>query len=456
MNRIIASFTVLFALIVLSTITYAAPIIFPVQVSGDLRYLVDDVGKPVLIHGDSSWSLIAQLNRTEVLDYLDDRESKGFNALVVNLIESHFSDNPPKNAYGQDPFTTPGDFSTPNAAYFAHVDWILRTAEVRGILVLLNPAYMGHPNNGISGSSNQGWYDEIVSNGPTKNRKYGQWLGNRYKPYNNIIWIWAGDQIPAVGSTGVKNQIEILKGIKETAPAHIHTAHFKRTTTALEHPDFAPYMDLDLNYSKHLTYINAQRAYTRTNFLPTFLYEAYYEGSTLTPTSSSVIRSQAYWANLTGSTGQVFGQDPLWRFKSSWRSFLNTPSTIDMTHVLSVFQDMPWHTLVPDFNHSVVTSGFGTFGGYNYVTAARSVDGELIMAYIPSTGTTHSSITVNMAKLSSQAIGRWYNPTNGVYTTISGSPFNNTGLRTFTTPGNNGTGTNDWLLLLQANLSVSL
>lgn len=247
-----------------------------------------------------------------------------------------------------------------------------------------------------------------------------------------------------------------LKGIKETAPDHFHTAHFKRTTTALEHPDFAPHMDLDLNYSKHFTYINAQRAYTRTNVLPTFLYEAYYEGSTLTPTSRGLIRAQAYWANLTGSTGQVFGQDPLWQFKSNWRSFLNTSGTKDMTHVLAVFQDKPWHTLVPDFNHSVVTSGFGTFGGSTYVTAARSSSGGLVMTYIPSTGTGGRAITVNMAKLSSPVSGRWYNPTSGVYTTISGSPLKNTGSRTFTTPGDNGTGANDWLLLLQANLSVPL
>ena len=37
----------------------------------------------------------------------------------------------------------------------------------------------------------------------------------------------------------------------------------------------------------------------------------------------------------------------------------------------------------------------------------------------------------------------------GVYTTISGSPFANSGSRNFTTPGNNGTGTNAWVLVLE-------
>ena len=54
-----------------------------------------------------------------------------------------------------------------------------------------------------------------------------------------------------------------------------------------------------------------------------------------------------------------------------------------------------------------------------------------------------------MTELGGSASGRWYNPTSGQYTTIAGSPFANTGSRTFTTPGNNGTGTNDWLLVLE-------
>ncbi|MEO8676982.1 MAG: PKD domain-containing protein, partial [Casimicrobiaceae bacterium] len=48
------------------------------------------------------------------------------------------------------------------------------------------------------------------------------------------------------------------------------------------------------------------------------------------------------------------------------------------------------------------------------------------------------------------ARGRWYNPTSGVYTDITGGAYTlaNSGTRAFTTPGNNGTGTNDWVLVL--------
>ncbi len=71
------------------------------------------------------------------------------------------------------------------------------------------------------------------------------------------------------------------------------------------------------------------------------------------------------------------------------------------------------------------------------------------MAYIPSTGTGTRTITVNLARLSGPAHARWYNPTDGTYLAIDGSPFANSGLREFTTPGDNGTGTNDWVLVLE-------
>jgi hypothetical protein len=121
-----------------------------------------------------------------------------------------------------------------------------------------------------------------------------------------------------------------------------------------------------------------------------------------------------------------------------------------MPRVTALFDSRDWHDLVPDDDHEVVTSGYGSFGSTGYVTAARTPDGRLVMAYIPSTGTGARSLTVDMSELAGQAQGRWYNPTTGAYTDIAGSPFANTGSRTFTTPGNNGTGTNDWALVLDA------
>ncbi len=77
-------------------------------------------GVPLFVHGDSAWSMIAAATREKVEHYLADRRSRGFNTVLVSLIEHRFSQNPPANAYGINPFTSAGDFTTPNEAYFEH------------------------------------------------------------------------------------------------------------------------------------------------------------------------------------------------------------------------------------------------------------------------------------------------------------------------------------------------
>jgi hypothetical protein len=80
------------------------------------------------------------------------------------------------------------------------------------------------------------------------------------------------------------------------------------------------------------------------------------------------------------------------------------------------------------------------------VTAARTPDGSLVIAYIP----TARTIDVDMTKLKGLANAQWFDPSSGTYTTISGSPLANSGSHGFTTPGNNTDGDGDWVLVLEA------
>src|SRR5882724_9579397 len=99
---------------------------YPLRASANHRYLVDQSGAPFLVQGDAAWSLISGLTKEDAEKYLDARKRQGFNSIIVNLIEHHF--NGPVDRYGEGPFTTPGDFSTPNEKYFANADWMLRKA----------------------------------------------------------------------------------------------------------------------------------------------------------------------------------------------------------------------------------------------------------------------------------------------------------------------------------------
>jgi Protein of unknown function (DUF4038) len=122
----------------------------PFRVSENHRYLVDQDSTPFLLQGDAAWSLIANATKEEAAAYLQNRQAKGFDAVLVNLLEHKFAKkapkNAPKNAYGEAPFTKMSDWSVPNNKYFDHADWDIRKAAENGQVVLLAPAYLGYPD----------------------------------------------------------------------------------------------------------------------------------------------------------------------------------------------------------------------------------------------------------------------------------------------------------------------
>ena len=103
-----------------------------------------------------------------------------------------------------------------------------------------------------------------------------------------------------------------------------------------------------------------------------------------------------------------------------------------------------WYKLVPDFKHEVVTSGIGS--GDTYVSAARTSDGETIIAYIPRNG---ESIRIEMGTITGKhARAWWFNPRNGESTLIGTFPSKRS--RDFQKPDDQ-----DWILVVD-NASTGL
>ena len=169
-----------------------------------------------------------------------------------------------------------------------------------------------------------------------------------------------------------------------------------------------------------------------------------------------MLRRQEYWSILGGAAGQLYGNGYTWPFKPGWKDKLDTPGAVQMAHVQALFVPRAWHQLVPYQKHAVVIAGYGTFDAFttqgnaygmtsDYVTAGRTPDGNLVMAYLPSLRT----VTVDMTQLRTPATARWYDPSRGTYTTVEGSPLANKGKHKFTPPGKNGDGDGDWVLVLE-------
>ena len=420
----------------------AAAVSFPVAVLPSKRHLVDASGKPILIEGDAAWSLIAQLTREQVDLYLDDRRARGFNTVLVALIEHQFSTNAPANAYGQRPFLVTGDYSTPNEEYFAHADWVLRRASEKGLLVALTPSYTGY------GGGSEGWYQEMVANGPSKLRQYGKFLGSRYRDFTNILWVEGGDYNPP-DRTLVR---AIAEGIEELDPGALHTAHCAPETSALEYWHGKSWLKVNSVYTYGPVFSAALKEFARPETMPFILIESVYENEHNATTQR--LRTQAYHALLAGAAGQIFGNNPLWHFDGpglypapvSWQQALGGKGTQSMSHLHDLFAALPWWLLQPDINNTFVIGGLGS--GQDRAVAARAADRSFAIVYMPS----NRRITLDMNGLAGPLItARWYDPANGGVSDANGSPFPATGSLGFgPQAAKNSDGFEDWVLVLES------
>jgi hypothetical protein len=464
-------------LAVLTASRGAAASTFPLHVSADKSYLVDGNGQPFLLQGDTAWELDPALSSTDVAAYLADRQSRGFNAVVVEVMEHKFTIHSPPwlDANGNSPFTSAlgggscaqangalCDFSTPNPAYFANLDSVIQQAQNAGIVVLLFPSYIGYT------CQSEGWCAEMRANGTSKLFAYGQFLGQRYKSVPNIIWVEGGDYTPP--STGSPSDLSlvnavatgIISGEGGGSGTHLQTAHWSQETSAADVTGLTWPLSIDTTYTYLGTtlYTKAESDTARDQGLrPAFLIESLYENEhSSTPAQ---LRSEMYEPILSGERGFVFGNAPLWFFSTSatdgnpgwsfatsktvypsWRSALTGVGTKDAARAGAFFRSIAWWQLQPDRIGTVLKSLSPSGSG----VLASTADRRLAVAFFSASATA----TIDMSQMIGPTTARWFDPSSGNFTTVSGSPFFNGGTRSFSTPGAASDGSPTWLLVLQA------
>ena len=312
-----------------------------------------------------------------------------------------------------------------------------------------------------------GWLPTMLANGTANCRAYGQYLGNRYKNFPNIIWSNGNDfQNWSTPSNDVV-VLAVASGIKDYDTNHLQTIELNfYISSSLDDSNWAPIVGLNAAYTYSPTYAEVLHAYNQSSTMPAFLIEANYEYETNSNAdggSIRILRTQEYWTMLSGASGQLYGNFYTVRFPSGWQNYLDTPGVTQLAYMANLFGPRAWYKLVPDQTHAFVTGGYGNFvssgliSGNNFVTSAVTPDGSLGMAYLPRGGT----ITVAMTNLQNTISARWFDPSVNSFTTIAGSPFSNTGTQNFTSPGNNSAGDPDWVLVLETPvdppaLSISL
>lgn len=424
------------------------PFVYPLKISSNRRYVVDQRGRPFLIIGDSPQAMIGNLRVSDAAMFIANRKAWGFNSLLVDLLCAEYTGcrTDGTTIDGIEPFTRPGDLSTPNPKYFARADVIVRLAWKSGMVVFLDPIETG------------GWLDVLRANGVKKAYAFGQYVGRRYKRFANVVW-WHGNDFqtwrdPKDDAVA----LAVARGIQSVDPIRIQTVLLDYTllhSSSFDDRRWRPLIDIDTAYTYLPTYSEVLKEYNRRNYLPVLMGEAGYELEQNDPAISfgtpAILRRQEYWSILSGATGMFYGNRYTWQFADGWKRFLDTPGSAQVRYLVRLFQGRPWFRLVPDQNHKLVTAGYGTFestgnvASSSYVTTAATPDGTLAISYLPAGG----AITVDMSRLAGPVDAQWYDPANGRYSVVSASPFRNSGSARLSTPGANADGDPDWILVLR-------
>ena len=248
----------------------------------------------------------------------------------------------------------------------------------------------------------------------------------------------------------------LLTGLKSVTGQQsvFFSAEWDSESIATDQATFGASMTLNGVYSWTGDVNNhGRRAYAYSPVEPAFLLEEPYDeegpdGNGVNGSATQPVRRFQWWGWLSTIGGYISGNGYVWPFNApAWRNHLDTQGSRDMARLNAFMGSIAWYKLVPSGlsgMRTLITAGGSSVSSSDYVAAAATPDGTLLVAYVPPA---HSgSITVDMAAMSGPTRARWFDPTSAAYTTI-GTGLTNTGTRSFTPPGNNSAGAKDWVLV---------
>lgn len=427
------------------------------KVSDNKRFLVFEDGTPFFYLGDTAWELFHRLSKPDAEKYLENRRSKGFTVIqAVALAELDGLNTP--NAEGEKPLIN-NDPTKPNEKYFAHVDWVVKKAEEKGIFIGFLPSWGDKWNKSTWGTG-----PEIFT--PESAKIYGKYLGSRYKNSPNIIWIMGGDR-PLENDLQRQIVTEMAMGVREgDGNNHLMSLHPTGGNGSAQYFPNADWLDFNMRQNGHSNsyterYSATLKDYNLTPVKPVFDGEPIYEDHPINfrpdengHSVATDVRRPLYWDLFSGAFGHTYGHHSVWQMYAPdkapinrplmpWYEAINQPGAGQMVYGRLLMESRPFLSRIPD-NSIIVTSVVPTSvpgaGAYQFV-ATRDQEGTYAMVYVP----VGRKFSVKMDVIKGKDVNAWwFNPRTGSATLIG--KFANTGTKEFISP-EPGEST-DWILVL--------
>ncbi len=417
---------------------------FITSVSVDARYFLDQYGRPLLVQGDSPWSLMTDLAPQQVTTYWENRSRHGVNAAIVSLLGATGNGGPYDDGRtfdGISPFRD-GRILDWNPVYWDRVHSYVASAAAHGITVMLYPVdswTIGH---------------SFVPADVDECGDFGRKVASRMADLPNVVWMAGGDYVPDAADLAAGSDVDhcvnaLMRGVRGTGDNRLFSIQLGHGFTTAN-PYWRPRVDWSFVYTYEPTYDLVLRAYRQEPHVPVVLGEANYEGENNQPgtpaTTDATLRRQVLWSLTSGAAGDFFGSDD-WEFLPGWETRLDSSGIASVAAAREAIERLPWWDLVPDRGRLLVggrggvTSAVGSGGEVDVLdsdraTAAATPDGSAAVVYVP----THRRIQIDTSALAPGVTAAWVDPSTGSRSAVGVR-------RTYTPPGANADGGGDWLLV---------
>ncbi len=435
-----------------------------IQVAPNKHFFQTSDGQPFFWLGDTGWLLFVKMNREEIIQYLDNRKSKGYNLIQVMVVHdlkkavNIYGDTAFVNKDLSQPITTAGNDYKNAAAYdfWDHVEFAIQAAAQRGIYLALVPVWGSNVKEGM------------VSIAAAQS--YAKFLVNRLGHHQNIIWLNGGD---LKGSEKTEIWNAIGNALRANDPKHLIGFHPRGRSTSSEWFHQSSWLDFNMFQSGHKDYAQdtveprmgednwkfMQADYALQPTKPSFDGEPSYEmiphglhDTTAPKWKAADLRRYAYWSVFSGGAGFTYGHNAVMQFhngqgvgdygsKQDWKDAMNDPGAGQMQWVKKLVLSKPYFDRVPD--QELIVSKQGE--RYERIVATKGKDYAFVYTY------TGRVLEIQMGKIAGKQVkASWYNPRNGTYQLIG--KYRNQGTQVFQPNGKQEAG-NDWILVLETMLN---
>jgi hypothetical protein len=250
------------------------------------------------------------------------------------------------------------------------------------LLVCLYPIETGY---WLADSNNNATLEgPMAANGVSGCQAFGAYIGNLLKSEPNIYWAEGNDyNYGATGTTGDSlvqavrtgiisaNPVSTIGTIEGTSSNWYPNGTWTAYGTGVSSDCAAWTNEIQGNWAyiftpsyawAHKYWIGTGVPNAPTPKTPYIMGESTYELDTFAVAGTPLNLRKVNWCSLCygGLGGSFFGSNYVWTFPSGWASNLQSPGALQAGYAGQFFNNLPRQNLVPDFGHTIVTSGYGT------------------------------------------------------------------------------------------------